>query len=107
MAGGSTAMEGLMHAAVRTYSGQGASALFDVIEERKAEVQAMMEAITGFVSYAVVRTGNGGVTITVCDDKAGTDESVRVARDWVGTNAAAAGAAAPQVAEGPVILHLG
>ena len=107
MAGGSTAMEGLMHAAVRTYSGQGAGALFDVIEERKAEVQAMMEAITGFVSYAVIRTGEGGVTVTVCDDKAGTDESVRVAREWVGSNAAATGAAAPQVSEGPVILHLG
>ena len=45
--------------------------------------------------------------MTVCDDKAGTDESVRVAREWVGSNAGATGAAAPQVSEGPVILHLG
>ena len=96
-----------MHAAVRTYSGQGAGALFDVIEQRKAEIQTMMEAISGFVSYAAIRTGDGGVTVTVCDDKAGTDESVRVARDWVSSHGAGPGAAAPQVAEGPVILHVG
>ena len=96
-----------MHAAVRTYSGQGTGALFDVIDQQKAEVQAMMQAITGFVSYAVIRTGEGGVTVTVCDDKASTDESVRVSREWVGRSAAGTGAAAPQVAEGSVILHLG
>ncbi len=66
----------------------------------------MMKAIPGFVSYALVRTGDGGTTITVCDDKAGTDESVRLAHDWIGSNAANLGAIDPQVSEGPVILHL-
>jgi hypothetical protein len=44
--------------------------------------------------------------VTVCEDKAGTDESLRVAREWIGKNAANLGASAPTVSEGPVILHL-
>jgi hypothetical protein len=31
-------------------------------------------------SYAIVRSGNGGFTVTVCNDKAGADESVEKAR---------------------------
>jgi hypothetical protein len=44
--------------------------------------------------------------VTVCEDKAGTDESLRVAREWMGKNAANLGASPPTVTEGPVILHL-
>ena len=65
-----------------------------------------MRPVNGFVSYLLARTADGGVSVTVCQDKAGTDESIRVAREWVAKNAANAGAGAPQVAEGPVMLHL-
>ena len=37
-----------MHAVVRTYSGQGARALFDILEERKAEVESMIRSVLGF-----------------------------------------------------------
>ena len=94
-----------MHAVIRSYSGQGAAALFDVLEQRKHEVHNMMEAIPGFVSYSLIRTGEGGSTVTICDDKAGTDESLRRAREWVEGNVAHVGA--PQISEGPVILHVG
>jgi hypothetical protein len=39
-------------------------------------------------------------------DKAGTDESIRVARDWISKNAGKTGAAAPTVSQGTVILQL-
>jgi hypothetical protein len=94
-----------MHAVIRSYSGHGAGALFDVLEQRKDEVQQMMQAIPGFVSYSLIRTGDGGSTVTICDDKAGTDESLRRAREWVDGNVAQVGA--PQISEGPVILHVG
>ena len=42
----------------------------------------------------------------MCQDKAGTDESIRVARDWIAKNAGGTGAAAPSVSEGTVILQL-
>jgi hypothetical protein len=94
-----------MHAVTRTYSGQGASDLFDRIEKSSDEVEGLLRGVKGFVSYTLFRTGDGGVTVTVCNDKAGTDESIQVARDWVAENASDLGVSAPTVAEGAVALH--
>jgi hypothetical protein len=95
-----------MHAVIRKYSGSGADKLFDVIEKKTAEVKAVLMAVNGFVSYSLVRTAHGGVSITICQKKAGTDESIRVARDWIAKNAGNVGASGPRVSEGAVILHL-
>ena len=94
-----------MHAVVRTYSGKGANELFDVLEQRKADVEKVIRDVPGFHSYSLIRTADGGVSVTVCADKAGTDESVRVAADWVQANASGANAGPPMVSEGPVILQ--
>jgi hypothetical protein len=40
-----------------------------------------MTCLKGFVSYSLIRTADGGASVTVCEDKAGTDESLQVARD--------------------------
>jgi hypothetical protein len=40
-----------------------------------------------------------------CNDKAGADESVEKARDWIATNAGT-GVAPPTISEGPNILDL-
>ena len=95
-----------MYAVVRTYSGKGAKELFDILERRKADVEHVMRPVKGFVSYLLARTADGGVSVTVCQDKAGTEESVRVAREWVAKNAADSGVGAPQVCDGPVIIQL-
>ena len=42
----------------------------------------------------------------VFQDKAGTDESVRVAREWIAKNADNLGAAPPAILEGTVILQM-
>jgi predicted ATP-dependent Lon-type protease len=54
----------------------------------------------------LVRTASGGFSVSVFRDKAGTDESVRVAREWIAKNAANVGAGAPAISEGDVILHV-
>ena len=95
-----------MHAVVRTYSGAGSKQLFDLLTERKAEVEAVLRSVPGLVSYTMIRSGDGGVTVTVCQDKAGTDESLRVAREWIQKNAAATGANPPAVSEGTVVLNI-
>ena len=95
-----------MHAVVRSYSGTGAKELFDLLEERKGEVESLIRAVTGFVAYSLIRTGDGGISVTVCQDKAGTDESLQVARNWIAENASDLDTAAPTVSEGPVIVQL-
>ena len=95
-----------MYAVVRTYSGQGASELFDLLGQREEDLKALIGGVPGFVSYAAVRSGDGGVTVTVCDDKAGTDESSRRAAQWVKDNVSAT-VDPPAIAEGNTVLRFG
>ena len=94
-----------MHAVVRTYSGAGAKKLADVLEEHKKDVKKIMRPIKGFKSYSLMRTADGCVSVTVCKDKTGTDESLRVAAKWIKKNASNTGASAPTVSEGSIIVH--
>jgi hypothetical protein len=94
-----------MYAVVRTYSGQGASEVFDLIEQRQEDVTALLADVPGFVNYAAVRSGDGGVTITVCEDRAGTDESSRRAVEWIKENASGT-ASPPAITEGDTVLHI-
>ncbi len=95
-----------MHAVVRSYSGSGAKELFDLLEQRLAEVESLIRAVQGFVAYSLIRTDDGGVSVTVCQDKAGTDESLQAARDWIQQNASDLSKSPPAVSEGSVLLHL-
>ncbi len=95
-----------MHAVVRTYSGAGARQLFDVLEANKADIHSTLQKVPGMVSYTLFRQGEGGMSVTVCADKAGTDESLRVARDWIKENASTVNASPPTVTEGAVIVQI-
>jgi len=95
-----------MYAVVRNYSGAGAKELFDLLDESKTDVETGLRAVAGFVSYTLIRTNDGGVSVTVCQDQGGTDESSQVVRDWVKANAVDLNADPPTVSKGLVILHL-
>jgi hypothetical protein len=95
-----------MHAVVRTYSGQGARALFDMVEERRAEVESMSRSVLGYRALTLLRTEDGGVTVTVCYDKTGTDECLQPALNWIAENAPDLAVDPPSVSEGAVLLHL-
>jgi hypothetical protein len=93
-----------MYAVVRSYSGQGASDLFDQLEQRNEDVQELIGGVPGFVSYTAFRSGDGGLTVTVCQDKTGTDESSRRAAEWVKENVSAT-ANPPVVTEGSAVVQ--
>ncbi len=95
-----------MYAVVRSYSGSGTKELFDLLEQRLAEVESLIRAVQGFVAYSLIRTDDGGITVTVCQDKAGTDESMQVARDWIRENASELSTSPPAVSEGSAVLQL-
>jgi hypothetical protein len=96
--------EGLMYVVVRSYAGQGASELFDLLGQREEDVKSLISGVSGFVSYAAFRSGDGGMTVTVCQDKAGTDESSRRAAEWVQENVSTT-ANPPAITEGNTVLH--
>ena len=93
-----------MYVVVRSYSEQGASALFDLLGEREDDVKTLIGGVPGFVSYAAFRSGDGGMTVTICQDKAGTDESSRRAAEWVKENVSA-DVSPPAITEGDTVLH--
>ena len=95
-----------MHTVVRSYSGKGAAELFDLLDKRRADVEREMRAVKGFVSYTLVRTSDGGFSVTTCQDKAGVDDSLKRAKDWIQKNAGGTGVGAPKVSEGSVMIHL-
>jgi hypothetical protein len=93
-----------MYVVVRSYSGQGASELFDLLGQREEDVKSLISGVPGFVSYAAFRSGDGGMTVTVCQDKDGTDESSRRAAEWVKENVSTTGNP-PTITEGSTVLH--
>lgn len=95
-----------MYAVVRNYAGPGAPQLFDELERRKADVEKLIRGVPGFVSYTLFRSSAGGVSVTVCQDKAGTDESIRIAAAWIRENVPNVAANPPTISEGQTILQL-
>jgi hypothetical protein len=94
-----------MYVVVRKYEGPGASELFDLLGEREDDVKDLISGVPGFVNYVAARTGDdSGVTVTVCQDQAGTDESSRRAADWVKENVSATGSP-PTISEGTTTLQ--
>ena len=93
-----------MYAMVRSYSGDGASEIFDQLEQRNDEIKELIGGVPGFVSYTAFRSGDGGSTVTVCQDKTGTDESARRAAAWVKENISAT-AKPPVITEGSTVVH--
>jgi hypothetical protein len=74
---------GEMHAVVRSYSGGNASMVFDLVERDADDVRKLIGDVPGFMSYTAIRTADGGVTVTVCEDKTGTDESSKRAAGFI------------------------
>ena len=60
----------------------------------------------GFVAYYALDTGNDTVaSISVFQDQAGSDESTRLAADWVKNNIASLFAGPPEVTDGEVLAY--
>jgi hypothetical protein len=78
--------------------------VFDLLGQREEDVTSLIGGVPGFVSYAAFRSGDGGSTMTVCEDKAGTDESSRRAADFVKENLGSTGNP-PAITEGTTVLQ--
>ena len=74
-----------MFAAIRTY---GVTDIDELSELVKDGFVPIVESVPGFVAYYAIDAGDGIATsITICEDKAGVDESTSRAAAWVEENA--------------------
>ena len=70
------------------------------------EFVPMIKNAKGFVRYYWFDTGNGeGASLSVSKDKAGADESVHLAADWVKDNLFKLVTQKPEIIEGPIKAH--
>lgn len=96
-----------MYAVVRTYEGAGAKDLFDLFTARRDDIDATIRTVPGFESYILLKTETGGLSVTVCQDKEGAEESSRVGKAWVAENAGNLSTPIPRIDAGEVILKIG
>lgn len=94
-----------MHAVIRTYSGKGAAELFDFLAKNKADIEAEFRKIKGFVSYALIKTEDGGITITVGKTKGVNAKSTALAKNWLAKNATHLKFRPPKSVEGRALIH--
>ena len=95
-----------MHGTVRYYAGPGGKELFDVLAAHKSDIENLIEGVPGFVSYVLIQSNDGGCSVTVCNDKAGCDESTRLAAQFIRENAGNITAPAAMVSEGDVLVRM-
>ena len=66
----------------------------------------LLKKAKGFVRYYWLDTGSGeGASLSVFEDKAGADESIRIAAEFVKTQMAHLLQQKPEIIEGPVKAH--
>ena len=91
-----------MYAAVRRYEG-----ITDDAEAGRLVRESFMpllKEVSGFIAYYWIEAGEGTMaSLSVFEDKAGADESVTLAHQWVEDNAAALFPNPPKVTEGLVV----
>ena len=95
-----------MHASIRRYGG-AEPRLWDQIQQQRSSLEDAFRRVRGFRSWYLVRTGDGLTTVTLCEDRAGAEESVRVAASWLRENMPDLVSGEPEVATGEVALQIG
>ena len=93
-----------MHAVVRRYRFDLKSAA-EIDRHVKEGFVPLIRKTPGFVAYYWVDTGEGtGASLSVFKDKAGADESIRLAADYIRQHLAGL-LGKPELTEGPVKAH--
>jgi hypothetical protein len=91
-----------MYASVRRYAGN--ADLADKLAARKDEVVPLISAVAGLRGYYLIRAGDDTVSVTVCDDEAGAQESNAVAAGWLRENMPEVASSPPEISAGEVVI---
>ena len=70
-----------MFTVIRHY--RGATGLAKELKSRSADVQATIAAVPGFIAYYLIETADGAASVTVCESKAGCDETSTRAANYL------------------------
>jgi hypothetical protein len=93
-----------MFASIRKYN--GAPLLSDELLKHQDEIKSVLRPIRGFHAYYLVKTNDGAISMTLCDDKAGAEESNRVDATWLKDKLPTFANRAPEITTGEVRFQL-
>ena len=71
----------------------------------REEFVPIVKSAKGFVRYYWLDTGGEGASVSVYKDKAGADESVRLAADYVKEHLSKLLTQKPEIIQGPIKAH--
>jgi hypothetical protein len=92
-----------MYASIRQYRSDDVP---EVVRRVQDGFLPIVREVPGFSAYYIVDSGDGAfTTITVAEDKAGVEESVTKAGEWVRQSAADLVEGSPTVSNGEVVAH--
>ena len=93
-----------MFASIRKYS--EAPLLSDELVKHQDELKTALRPIRGLHAYYLVKTPNGAVSLTLCEDKAGADESNRLEATLLKDKLPTFTSRGPEIATGEVRFQL-
>jgi len=93
-----------LFASIRKYS--GAPMLSDELVKHQEEIKTVLRPIRGLHAFYLVKTTEGVVSMTLCNDKAAADESNRVEATWLKNNLPTFSNRAPEIVTGEVRFQL-
>ena len=92
----------MAYAVIRHY--KGSAELIDELGRRAGEVENVIRGVSGFQNYYLVRSDGGGFSVSVFEDRAGAEESVKAARQFIQDNVANVAGEPPEVIQGEVTI---
>ena len=92
-----------MYTVIRSYS--GAQSLADELRKRGKEVEREMGSVSGFIAYYLLKTSDGAVSVTVCDDRRGCEESTTRSASWLRKNLPELKLSPPEILGGEVCFR--
>lgn len=92
-----------MYAVIRRYS--GVQKLISELDHRQDDVRKLISNAPGFVAYYAIRDGEALATVTICDDRAATEDTTRITAQWIRENLPALRVTTPEAIGGEVFIH--
>ena len=92
-----------MHSVIRNYP--GARGLADELLKHRSEIEREVGGVSGFIAYYLLKTSDVAMSVTVCDDRRGCEESSTRAASWLRKSLPNLKLEPPQILSGEVCFR--
>ncbi len=93
-----------MFASIRKYN--AAPLLVDELVKKHDDLKSVLEPISGFHAYYLLKTSDGAVSMTICENRTGAEDSNRVEATWLKDKLPTFATRAPEITTGEVRIQL-